>query len=141
MKPGAVMYCGECSAPWGAHGHDRDDDLRAAFAEWWADRWADDIRFDDRIPDDTPPPDPGPLPGTVNTYAVHITEASARWLDEIGHEVGVEAPCWLEVGDWSDVPSWWANPRRRPITRWNCCDGLPSDPFDAAGLYDQEATP
>lgn len=52
-----------------------------------------------------------------------------------GIDVGVEAGCWYREDD-HDLPRWWVEPRLRPFTSWDCCS-LPSDPWDAAGLYEE----
>ena len=132
-RVGDVIFCEECGKPWGARGHGQADALVDAYHQWWADRWDDDTRGTPHAGDPVPPT--GVIQPPENTHAVFVTEASARWLDEIGIDVGVEAGCWYRHPD-HDLPAWWAEPRLQPFTSWDCCS-LPDDPWDAAGLYEE----
>lgn len=119
-----TIDCMECYRPWGVvlpKNATPDeytagaDLLIAAYRDWCVEMWEADVTMDEPCPVMT-------HPSPRMTEIVWISDKSAAWLDELGHEVGVETPCWLEVGDWAGIPDWWATRRQRPALKWDCCN-------------------
>lgn len=119
-----VITCMECCRPWGAvlpkdatiDEHTAGADLLIdAYRSWCEEVWRDDITEAVPCPTMT-------HPSPRRTEIVWVSEKTAAWLDGLGHEVGVETPCWLEVGDWAGIPDWWEQRRRRSAVKWDCCN-------------------
>jgi hypothetical protein len=126
-------YCRECVAPWGVVGNkwsSTDQLHRAAtdlFVDWWQERW-EWQRSTDPTLEYAHPRAPEYVPPIGIVRVVWITEANARWLEDVtGIGVGVDAPCWVIAGE-AEVPNWWAIPRSKPganIKRCLCLGRLP----------------
>lgn len=63
----------------------------------------------------------GRLPVTRRTEVVFVSEASARFLDDIGAwEPWCEGDTYMELTD-EPPPEWWCRGRIMPAIRWDCC--------------------